>query len=173
MDSILAKAQAIRLLIFDVDGVLTDRKITYCDNGTETKSFNAHDGLGIKLLQNSGVAVAIITSRESTIITKRFTELGIKHIYCGQKKKISAYEELLKITELHDEQVAYVGDDLPDLALIRRAGLGIAVADAVAIVKQHADWQTTALGGQGAGREVCDLILQAQGTLQKSIEPYL
>lgn len=172
-DLILEKAAKIKLLLFDVDGVLTDRKIYFADNGHEYKAFNAHDGLGIKLLLATGVEVGVITTRTSCIVERRLNELGVKHLYQGQENKRYALELLLEKLQLQLDQVAYVGDDLPDLPLMRRVGLGIAVADACDYVRCHADWVIKAAGGKGAAREVCELVMQAQGTLSAAYERYL
>ncbi len=173
MQNILKKAAQIKLLIFDVDGVLTDRKIYLADSGHEYKAFNSHDGFGIKMLLKSGVAVAIITTRNSPVVARRMQELGVQHIYQGQEDKRQALDDLALQLTLQLEQIAYVGDDLPDLPLMRKVGLGIAVADAAEYVRQHADWQTQAAGGKGAAREVCELIMQAQNTFIPICEQYL
>lgn len=173
MNEILNKAALIKLIIFDVDGVLTDRKIYFADTGHEYKAFNSHDGFGIKMLMRSGVEVAIITARTSPLIVRRMKELGVKYIYQGYEDKISALEHIVQELGITLEQVAYVGDDLPDLPLMRRAGLGIAVADAAEFVLENADWRTQAAGGRGAAREVCELIMRAQNTLKSTCEQYL
>jgi 3-deoxy-D-manno-octulosonate 8-phosphate phosphatase (KDO 8-P phosphatase) len=170
---LLKKAAGIKLVIFDVDGVMTDGKLYFDAKGREQKVFHVHDGLGIKLLQQSGVKVAVISSRSSTPVQDRLENLGIKYIYQGQEKKITALTELMNKLQLIPAQVAYVGDDLPDLPLICKVGLGIAVANAVALVKQYAFWHTRAKGGEGAVREVCEIILQAQGTLQEMQSAFL
>ena len=164
---LLKKAARIKLIIFDVDGVLTDGKLYFDSKGREQKVFHVHDGLGIKLLQQSGVKVAIISSRNSTAVKKRMKNLGIEHIYQGQENKSIAFANLTKKLQVSPEQIAYVGDDLPDLPLICKVGLGIAVANAVPLVKQYAYWQTHAKGGEGAVREVCEIIMQAQGMLDE------
>lgn len=166
-------AKNIKLAIFDVDGVLTDGNLLYTDSGIHIKAFHVHDGLGIQLLQKSGVEVAIITSHDSQLITKRMQDLGIRHVYQGIKNKIPAYEELLNTLQLLPEQVSYMGDDLPDLPLIRRSGLGITVPNAVPLVKQYADWITQAYSGKGAVREACERLMQAQGTLPGLLHYYL
>jgi 3-deoxy-D-manno-octulosonate 8-phosphate phosphatase (KDO 8-P phosphatase) len=173
MDDILQYAARVRLLICDVDGVFTDGTLYLGENAQEYKPFHIHDGLGIKLLLASGVDVAVITSRSSEIVQNRMTALGIKYIHQGQEDKMQAYESLLKQMQLTDAEVAYIGDDLPDLPLIRRAGLGVTVANGVALVKQHAKWQTRAEGGRGAVREICELIMTAQNTLGRAHEKYL
>ena len=165
-------AKNISLLICDVDGVLTKGEV-YLDNSTlELKAFNIKDGLGFKLLQQSNIEIAIITGRNSTIVDRRMTELGITHVYQGQKNKIAAYEELLNELELQPNQVAYMGDDLPDLPLMKRSGLGIAVADAHFFVREKADWITFNDGGYGAARDVADLILDAKGLLDNIHDGY-
>lgn len=171
--SILEKAAKIKLVIFDVDGVLTDRKIYLSDTGEEQKAFNTHDGLGMKLLLKTGVEIGIISARSSVPVTKRMSELGVKHVFQGRPNKVETLEELLQQLNMSLEQVAYVGDDLPDLPVMRRVGLGIAVADAIPFVREHADWQTKAIGGEGAAREVCDLMMQAQETWHSQYEHYL
>jgi 3-deoxy-D-manno-octulosonate 8-phosphate phosphatase (KDO 8-P phosphatase) len=173
MQGILKKAADIRLVIFDVDGVLTDGSIYLGSNGEELKAFNIKDGLGMKLLQNSGVQIAIITGRSSQLVANRMQELGIQHLYQGQKEKLPAYQQLKQALGLEDRQIAYVGDDLIDLPLMLRTGLSVAVADAHALVKEHAHWQTHLPGGRGAAREVCELIMEAQGTLEPALESYL
>lgn len=165
-------ARGIRLLICDVDGVLTKGEVFLDSTELELKAFNIKDGLGLKLLQQSGVEIAIITGRQSRIVDRRMKELGISHIYQGQRDKIAAYESLLSQLELIPEQVAYVGDDLPDLPLIRRSGLGIAVADAHFSVKDRADWITFNDGGYGAVRDIADMILDAKGLLEDIHQGY-
>jgi len=167
------KAKAIKLLVLDVDGVLTDRKIYLADSGHEYKAFNSLDGFGIKMLLKTGVQVAIITTRNSPVVQRRMHELGVKHVYQGQEDKNLALQDLVSALNLTLDQVAYVGDDLPDLPLMRKVGIGIAVADAASYVLQHADWVTRAKGGKGAVREVCELIMEAQQTLARICEQYL
>lgn len=170
---ILQKAEKIKCIVFDVDGVLTDRKIYFTDSGHEYKAFNSHDGFGIKMLLKTGVAVGIITTRNSPVVLRRMHELGVKHVYQGQEDKKQALNDLAQTLQLNLEQMAYVGDDLPDLPLMRMVGLGIAVSDAADYVRLHADWQTQAAGGRGAAREVCEFIMHAQGTLTTICEHYL
>lgn len=173
MENTIEKAKKIRLAIFDVDGVLTTGDLLYGQNGNEFKVFNVHDGFGLKMLQKSGVQVGIITAKKSEIVTQRAKDLEIKHVYQGQENKIPAFEDLKKKLQLSDEEIAYVGDDFPDLPLIRRAGLGVTVASAPAIIQQYAAWITKAKGGKGAAREVCDLIMEAQGSYQTMVKPYI
>lgn len=173
MKNALKLAKTIKLVIFDVDGVLTDGNIFLTNNNNEIKAFNTQDGLGIQLLLKTGIEVGIITSRQSNIVEQRMKALGIKHVSQGHLNKLPAYEQLLQKLNLSDKEVAYVGDDLPDLALLRRAQLGIATANANMFVQHHADWVTTKTGGQGAVREVCELIMMAQGTLDDVYNEYL
>lgn len=172
MQKIIEKAKLIRLVVFDVDGVLTDGKLFFDETGHEYKSFNTKDGHGIKMLRNSGVEIAIISGRKSAAVSLRMSSLGVEHVFQGQDDKTAAYDELCEKLSVRSEQVAYVGDDLPDLPVICRVGLAIAVADAHFAVRQHADWCTSLAGGCGAAREVCDLIMKAQQTLEPSIKAY-
>lgn len=167
------KAFKIRLLILDVDGVLTDGKLYFSAEGESLKVFSSLDGHGIKMLQATGVEVAIITGRESKALDLRMANLGIQHYFRGREDKINALDELLESLQLHDEQIAYLGDDLPDLPVIQRVGLGMAVANAYSFVKLHADWCTRNKGGDGAVREACDFIMDSQGTLQGALDQYL
>jgi 3-deoxy-D-manno-octulosonate 8-phosphate phosphatase (KDO 8-P phosphatase) len=173
MEQLIEKAKKIRLVIFDVDGVLTNGTLIYGNNNTEYKQFHVHDGQGMKLLMTSGIHVAVITAKESDIVTQRMQYLEIPHFYQGNVDKLPAYEDLKKKLGLTDEEIAYVGDDLPDLPLLRRVGLPITVANAPKIIKQFAYLITVAKGGKGAAREVCDLIMEAQGTYTIAIEKFL
>lgn len=166
-------AAKISLLILDVDGVLTDGKLYFSATGDSMKTFYTQDGQGIKLLRNSGVEVGIITGRKSEIVAKRANELQLDYVLQGRDDKLQALQELLGNGKHSLERTAYVGDDLPDLAAIRAVGLGIAVSNAVAVVREHADYVTTASGGGGAVREVCELIMQAQHTLAAQMAPFL
>ena len=166
-------AKSIKLLLLDVDGVLSDGQITYSSQQTELKSFHIHDGLGIKLLQRSGIEVGIITGRNSPMVARRAEELGIRLLVQGREDKAAAMMALLTENSLSLAQVAYMGDDLPDLAAICQAGLGITPADGVAIVRQHADLVTNQRGGRGAVREACEFILSAQGLLESIHREYM
>jgi len=170
MQDILNRTKDIKLLIFDVDGVLTDGSIIIGDDGEEYKAFHSRDGHGMKLLQYSGVEIGIITGRTSKVVEHRMTSLGISHVYQGQKTKLPAFEKMIKQLELKPEQCAYVGDDWVDLDIMRRVGLAIAVQDADQLVREKAHWITKANGGKGAAREVCELIMKGQGNLQDQIE---
>ncbi len=160
---ILERAARIRLAVFDVDGTLTDGRLWYGEDGRETKVFHVHDGLGLKRLQANGVQVALITARISHPVALRAEELDIAHVYQGQRDKRACLLELLDALGLTAEQAAFVGDDLPDLPPMRIVGLAVAVANAHPWVVEQAHWQTRKGGGMGAAREVCDLILHAQG----------
>ncbi|CAG1021339.1 3-deoxy-D-manno-octulosonate 8-phosphate phosphatase (KDO 8-P phosphatase) [Patescibacteria group bacterium] len=173
MQNVIEKAKKLKLLILDVDGVLTDGRLFFDNDGNEYKSFHARDGHGIKLLQKTGVAVAVISGRKSETVERRMKQLGIELIYQGYENKISAFEEILEKIAITPEQAAHVGDDLLDLPLMKRVGLAIAVRDANFAVKQYADWCTTLTGGCGAVREVCDLIMQAQGSFDSILNDYL
>jgi 3-deoxy-D-manno-octulosonate 8-phosphate phosphatase (KDO 8-P phosphatase) len=153
----------IRLLLLDVDGVLTDGRIVIDNNGVETKAFNVRDGHGLKLLQRSGIQVGIITGRRSEVVTVRARELGIELVYQGVRDKLVPYRELLAQLQLHDEQVAYVGDDIVDLPILRRVGFAATVADAIDDVKPLVHYVTQRAGGDGAVREICDLFLKQTG----------
>jgi len=160
---LLARAAAIRLAAFDVDGTLTDGRLWYGEDGHEAKLFHVHDGLGLKRLQANGVQVAFVTARISHPVALRAEELGIAHVYQGQGDKRGCLQSLLEALHLAPEQAAFTGDDLPDLPAMRLAGLAVAVANAHPWVAEAAHWQTRLAGGMGAAREVCDLILHAQG----------
>jgi 3-deoxy-D-manno-octulosonate 8-phosphate phosphatase (KDO 8-P phosphatase) len=173
MQDLTARAQHIRLLVLDVDGVLTDGGLFFGDDGQEYKMFNSRDGHGMRMLQDAGIPIAIITGRQSEVVKHRMENLGVAHVYQGQREKLPAFEALLQEVGLAAEQVAYVGDDVVDLPILTRVGLAIAVQDAHALVKQHAHWTTPQGGGRGAVRDVCELILQAQGTLDAALAHYL
>lgn len=163
----LPRARQVQLLLLDVDGVLTDGAIVYVSGGGEAKSFNTQDGLGIRLLQDSGVAVGIITARSSEAVERRARDLQLAHVLQGQQDKLTAYESILKATGLRPPQTAYMGDDLMDLPLLNRVGFAAAPANAVAEIRQRVHYTTERAGGRGAVREVCDLILEAQGNLAR------
>lgn len=166
-------ARKIRLLVLDVDGVLTDGRLYYGNSGEELKAFHIQDGLGIKLLQRQGIEVAIITGRTSALLERRTRELGIERVIQGREDKLTALEELRRQHPLPLEAIAYMGDDLPDLAAIRTVGLGMTVANGSTTVARHARWQSSRKGGEGAVREAAEFILDAQGKLDDAVEPYL
>jgi 3-deoxy-D-manno-octulosonate 8-phosphate phosphatase (KDO 8-P phosphatase) len=167
------RARNIKLIIFDVDGVLTDGGLYFSDEGIELKRFNSLDGLGIKLLKQSGVEPAIISARNTPNVAHRMKNLNIDHFYQGQNDKQIAYQELLNKLSLNPDQVAYVGDDVIDLPVMRLVGLPIAVANAHDLVKDNACIVTDKLGGHGAVREVCDFILKAQENYDSAMSVYL
>lgn len=170
---LIQRARSVRLLVLDVDGVLTDGKLYFLADGSEAKAFSTLDGQGIKMLMNSGVNVAIITGRTSTIVERRAANLGIMHLIQGREDKRTALDELLSSLQLSYDQVAYLGDDLPDLAAIRCVVLGVAVANANTFVRQHALAVTSLRGGEGAARELCEFIMAAQDTLNAAQNAYL
>ncbi len=170
---LLAKAAKIKLLICDVDGVLSDGKVYFGNDGEELKNFNIKDGLGIKLLQRNGIQVAIITGRQSNIVDHRAKELGISLVFQGRSDKRETFDQLTEQLGLRNDQVAHIGDDLPDLPLMKKSGLGLCVADAYDFVRQNADWVTEHRGGDGAIRDVCDLLLSAQDKLDAVLSGYL
>lgn len=173
MQDILAKAARIKLAIFDVDGVLTDGGLFMDHQGHEYKKFNSRDGHGMKMLQETGVEIAIITGRNSPVVDHRMKNLGVKHVYQGQNDKRVAFRQLISDLKLDPRDVAYVGDDVIDLPVMRQVGFAVAVQDAHTLVKQHAHWQTPNCGGRGAARDVCELIMEAQGNLQTQLARYL
>lgn len=173
MQSVLDRARRVRLLALDCDGVLTDGRLYYGNDGEELKAFSILDGHGIKMLRASGVEVAIITGRKSELVKRRAKELGVTDLLLqGREDKLVALQELLPKLGIDLQAVAYCGDDLPDLAAIQSVGLGIAPANAYATVREHARWVTSVRGGEGAVREIADLIMRAQGTLDAAIARY-
>lgn len=153
-----ATLDAIRLVVFDVDGVFTDGRLYLADDGTESKAFHTQDGYGVRRLLGSGIDVAVISGRNSRAVIRRMQELGVRHVYQGCKDKVHQFEQLLEQLNLEPHNAAFVGDDLPDLQLLRLVGLPVAVANAVDEVKSECALVTAASGGAGAVREVCDLI---------------
>jgi 3-deoxy-D-manno-octulosonate 8-phosphate phosphatase (KDO 8-P phosphatase) len=164
-----AKRKRIKVLLLDVDGVLTGGDITYTDDGSEVKTFNVKDGLGIKLLMKAGITVGIVTGRRSGALLHRCSDLGIEMIYDGVDNKDAVIDAVLDRTGARADEVAFAGDDLPDIPLMKKVGLAIAVADAHGAVKQVADWVTRSNGGQGAVREISESILDAKGLLEDCI----
>ncbi|CAC9571551.1 3-deoxy-D-manno-octulosonate 8-phosphate phosphatase (EC 3.1.3.45) [uncultured Gammaproteobacteria bacterium] len=166
-------ANKIQLIIFDVDGVLTDGGLYFTEDGAEFKRFNSLDGHGIKMLKDNGVEVAVITARDSKAVAYRMKNLGITHFYQGQSDKVVAFSDLLQKLNLNADEVAYVGDDVIDLPVMTKVGFAIAVANAHDTVKQYANLITEKSGGHGAVREVCDFILKAQGKFDDAMKLYL
>ena len=170
--AVLDAAAKVRMLILDVDGVLTDGGIIFDDFGNEIKRFNVRDGHGIKLAQRQGITVALITGRNSRVVAHRARELGIKEVHQRVFKKAEVYEAMRDRYSLRDEEVAFIGDDVVDIPILVRVGFAVCVADAVAEAKAHALFVTEAPGGGGAVREVTDLILKAKGLWQGIIDGY-
>ncbi|MCK5237794.1 MAG: HAD hydrolase family protein [Deltaproteobacteria bacterium] len=156
------KLKNVKLLLLDVDGVLTDGSIVYNDKGVETKSFNVRDGHGIKLIQRAGIECGIITARISEVVRFRADELGIAHVFQGAKVKLDTYGELLSKTGLKDEDICYIGDDLVDMPVLSKVGFSVGVSDAVPEVLEAVDYVTEKCGGRGAVRELIEMILKAQ-----------
>ncbi|MBI5188292.1 MAG: 3-deoxy-manno-octulosonate-8-phosphatase KdsC [Nitrospirae bacterium] len=165
-------AKKIKLLILDVDGVLTDGSIILDNEGNELKSFHVRDGHGIKMLINAGIHVAIITGRHSKVVERRAQELGITEVFQKCHDKRDAYKQLVEKFSLSDSEIAYIGDDIVDISLLKRSGFSVAVADADDEVKADAMMITRNRGGRGAVREVCDFLLKAKGLWQEIIDEY-
>jgi 3-deoxy-D-manno-octulosonate 8-phosphate phosphatase (KDO 8-P phosphatase) len=162
-EDIIKLAADIKLVIFDVDGVLTDGGLYFTDDGREIKKFNVKDGLGISILVKNGVEVAVITGRNSVIVAERMKSLGVNHVYQGRMNKLETYENLKLALQITDQEVAFVGDDIIDLPIMEQCALSVAVADAHDDVKDKARVVLSKRGGMGAARELCDLVMQAKG----------
>lgn len=168
----LQKLKPIKLLILDVDGVLTDGKVIYTDSGEEIKQFDVRDGHGLKLLMRAGIGVVLLTGRKSKVILHRARDLGIEDIYQKATDKIEVYRKILTKSKLPDKNVAFVGDDLVDIPVLKKVGFAAAVPDAVPEVKGVVDYVTSKKGGEGAVREICELLLKAQNKWEKVTEKY-
>lgn len=166
------RAARVRLAAFDVDGTLTDGRLWFDGDGRESKAFHIHDGLGLKLLQEIGVAVAFITARESPSARARARDLGIAHVFTGVKDKLACLAALCAQLELGLEEAAYMGDDLADLCLFDHVGLAVAPANVHAWLRDRVHWTTTARGGEGAARELCDLVLEVRGQRDQLLRRY-
>ena len=171
--SIERRASRIKLLLMDCDGVLTDGRLWLTDDGDEQKSFNTHDGLGLALLHRAGLKSGIITGRSSRAVARRAQELGVEFVCQGNPDKTAAFEQVLQQAGVDENEVAFVGDDLPDIPLMNRAELAVAVADAVEETRAAAHYVTRAKGGRGAVREVIEIILKSQGRWHDLVEDYL
>ena len=169
----LPKVKPVKLLLLDVDGVLTDGSITYTDEGSEIKTFHVRDGFGMRQLQKAGVKIGIITARSSKALLRRAQDLSITHIHQGIRNKVEAYEEIRNSLKLEPSEVAFMGDDWIDLPLLKKAGFSAAVADAMPEVKKAVDYVTRMPGGRGAVREVCDLIVEAKGMYDTFLRSYI
>lgn len=167
------RLQNIKLLILDVDGVMTDGGLAIGDDGREYKTFHSHDGLGMKLLKASGVSLAIITGRTSNAVKKRAESTGVAHLYQGAEDKLEAFQDLMKSSGLQAAQCAFMGDDVVDLPPMLKCGLAIAVPDSPPLLLERAHYVTRKAGGRGAVREVCELIMQAQGTFDAQMAQFL
>lgn len=168
-DQVLDCAKNIRLLVLDVDGILTDGRLFYGPDGQDWKAFNTLDGHGLKLLQRNGIKVAIVTGRSSAAVARRAQELGITLLIQGREDKWAALQEVLQAEPVAAEHIACMGDDLPDLYIMRRVALALTVPNAHPVVRQHAHWQSHARGGEGAVREACDMILRAQDRYESTV----
>jgi len=167
------RASRVKLIVFDVDGVMTDGSLYLCDDGQEYKAFNSQDGLGMKLLKASGVEMAIITGRTSKVVVKRAENTGVSRFYQGVDDKLEAFLHLARELGLDHEQCAFMGDDVVDLPPMRRSGFAITVPAAPQLVKEHAHYVTHHSGGRGAVREIAEFIMQAQGTLDAQMAQFL
>jgi 3-deoxy-D-manno-octulosonate 8-phosphate phosphatase (KDO 8-P phosphatase) len=167
------RARSVRLLVLDVDGVLTDGRLYYGGNDVELKAFHSQDGHGIKMLRATGVEVAIITGRTSRAVEMRAEDLGVPYVYQGVGDKLAVFDQLLAQVSLDAAAAAAMGDDLPDLPVLRRCGFATCVPEAPAVIRSHVHYVTDRPGGAGAVREVCELLMAAQGTLETKMQEYL
>ncbi len=173
MHNITERAKNIKLIIFDIDGVLTTGALFFDNNGDEYKAFHSKDGHGIRMLLECGLQAAVITGRQSELVKHRMNDLGLNIIYQGYRDKRPAFQLLLEETGLKPEHIAYIGDDVVDLPVMTQVGLAVAVADAHEFVKKHAHFVTQTAGGLGAGREIIEIILNAQNLLHDKLNSYL
>ncbi len=167
-----ARAVGLKLAVFDVDGVLTDGRLYLSDEGIETKAFFSRDGLGLKALKNAGIQVALLTARQSRLVTNRGRELGLEHVIQGREDKSAAFSELLDRLGLSDDQTSYAGDDLVDWPVLARSSLSLAPADSDPWIRDRVDWVSQARAGRGAVREMCERILQARDQLDSFRESF-
>ncbi|MDO8784925.1 MAG: HAD-IIIA family hydrolase [Syntrophales bacterium] len=171
-EELLKKIRPISLLILDVDGVLTDGRIIMSDTGQETKHFDVKDGHGLKILMRQGIDVVFLTGRRSEVVEHRARDLKVDEVHQGIWNKVEAFEEIIRRRNLNRNQVAYVGDDIVDIALLKSVGFSVAVADASEEVKRNVDYVAKKNGGRGAVREVCEIILKAQGKWDETATRY-
>lgn len=169
----IMRARKIKLIAFDVDGVMTDGTLYLADDGQEYKGFNSLDGHGLKMLKSTGVELAIVTGRTSRVVECRAKNLGITLVHQGAHDKLAVYESLCRELQLSCEETAFMGDDVVDLPVMRRAGLSIAVPSAPDLVKAHSHYITGRAAGRGAVREACEFLMQAQGSFDSAMAPYL
>jgi len=168
----LKRASQVKLLLFDVDGVLTDGRLYVDNRGEEYKAFNSRDGHGLKMLQRNGVEVGIITGRTSQIVAHRTKELGIHHVRQGCADKLPVYEDMVRELKLTHDQVGFVGDDVVDLPIMLRVGLAICPQDGHFLVRRHSHWVSPNVGGRGCARDACELLMLANGTFDSEMERY-
>ena len=173
MDAVLERARGVRLMLFDVDGVLTDGRLYYNDAGEELKAFSSLDGHGIKMLMASGIDTAILTGRRSRVVEHRAKNLGITHVLQGVEDKGSAFLVLVDVLKLDPSRCGYMGDDVVDLPVLRRCGFAVTTRESSELMQRHAHFVATRPAGAGAAREVCELIMRAQGTLDAALACYL
>ncbi len=171
--SLDVRAKRIKVVIFDVDGVMTDGGLGLGDDGLEFKTFHSQDGLGMKLLKNTGISMGIVTGRKSQLVIKRAENTGIKHIYQGVEDKLEAFYSLIQDLKVLPEECAFMGDDVVDIPPMRRCGLAVTVPHAMPLVKEYAHYVTTREAGRGAVRELCELIMKAQGTFDSQMNQFL
>lgn len=171
--AVIEAASKIKLVLFDVDGVLTDGRLLLDDRGQESKAFHSRDGHGLKMLQRTGVEVGIITGRTSQVVALRAADLGIRLVFQGCEDKLATWQALIRERGLDPASIAFVGDDVVDLPIMTRVGLAVTVQDGHYLVKQRAHWVTPSPGGQGAARDVCELIMSARGCFAKEFGAYL
>lgn len=171
--NITEKAKKIKLVVFDIDGVMTDGSLFFGDDGQEYKAFNSFDGHGLRMLQECGVKVAVITGRKSNVVEHRMSDLGVTLIYQGYRDKTPAFAALVKEVNLPLDEITYVGDDVVDLPIMSQLDFAIATQNAHPFVKQHAHWITERPGGRGAARDVVEFILEAKGLLEDKLNSYL
>lgn len=172
-DEAVQRARDVRLVVFDVDGVLTDGSLYFDDDGRQYKAFHSQDGHGMRMLMDSGVRIGVLTGRNSGVVEHRMRDLGIDLVVQGHREKLPAFRDMLEGAGVAPAQAAFVGDDVVDLPAMRCAGLAIAVRNAHPLVIEHAHWTTSATGGRGAARETCEFIMRAQGTLDAILGRYL
>ena len=170
---LVERAARIRMLVLDVDGVLTDGQLYFDNQGNEMKTFCTRDGLGLRALQSQGTELALITGRQSEIVAQRAAQLGITRVYQGRNDKLNAFNDLLSDTGMDEQKVCYAGDDWLDIPVLDRVGLSVSVADAHPVVKNRVHWVTSLGGGKGAVREICDLLLAARGLDQRVLDGIL
>lgn len=170
-ESLLKTASNIKLLLLDVDGVLTDGRLYFSNTGEESKAFHSLDGQGIKMLMSTGVGVGIITGRNSKLLEKRAADLGIELLYQGREDKLNVLNEICDNTEIESQTICYAGDDLPDLPVLRTVGLSFSVPGGHSSIRAAVDAVTDTPGGEGAVREITDYLLQAQGNLDAFLKP--